>query len=325
MEQHPVPQHISAYQFRLVGDMTLKQFGFLAGGAVVALLFYAVPIPGYFKWPLVGICGFGGFALAFLPIEERPLDRWLTAFFKAIYSPTQFIWKKEAIIPEFFKFAPPPKPIKAPPVVSPDEAKLAEYLKTLPPTAPKSPLDEKEESYLTQVINLFQLTKLPPTFTPTITLTPLEEERPGIRIRKLRIPEAAPTKVERKVEKRVVPTPRPKAKPIKKPPRIPSPTVEAKIAPELPIPAPPERPNILVGMVLSPEGKIVENTIIEIRDEKGNPVRALKTNRLGQFRIATPLKNGTYEIEVEKEGFKFDIIKIALSGKIVQPIEIRAK
>lgn len=325
MEQHPVPQHISAYQFRLVGDMTLKQFGLLAGGAVVALLFYASPLPGYFKWPLAGIAGFGGFALAFLPIEERPLDRWLTAFFKAIYSPTQFIWKKKAVIPEFFQVTPPPRLAKAPPEVSPDQAKLAEYLKTLPPTAPKSPLDENEESFLNQISNLFQLTKLPPTLTPTIAPTPFEEEKPGIRIRRLRIPSIEPVKEKGEIKKKVAPKPVKKAPPIKKPPRVTPPTVEAKIAPELPIPAPPERPNILVGMVLSPEGKIVENAIIEIRDQKGNPVRALKTNRLGQFRIASPLKSGTYEVEAEKENLKFDIIKITLSGKIIQPIEIKAK
>ncbi|KKR52786.1 MAG: hypothetical protein UT88_C0021G0001, partial [Candidatus Woesebacteria bacterium GW2011_GWD2_40_19] len=38
MEQHPIPQNISSYQFRLVGDMTLKQFFQLAGGFLVGLI-----------------------------------------------------------------------------------------------------------------------------------------------------------------------------------------------------------------------------------------------------------------------------------------------
>ena len=46
MQQHPVPQHISNYEFKLVGDMTLKQFFQLAGGILVALIFYATPLPG---------------------------------------------------------------------------------------------------------------------------------------------------------------------------------------------------------------------------------------------------------------------------------------
>jgi len=51
MEQHPIPQNITGYQFRLVGDMTLKQFAMLAGGIIVALLFYYSPFPAFFKFP----------------------------------------------------------------------------------------------------------------------------------------------------------------------------------------------------------------------------------------------------------------------------------
>jgi len=36
--EHPIPQQISAYQFRLVGDMTIKQFFQVAAGALIALL-----------------------------------------------------------------------------------------------------------------------------------------------------------------------------------------------------------------------------------------------------------------------------------------------
>ena len=43
MQQHPVPQNVTQYQFRLVGDMTLKQFLELAGGMLLAYLIYAPP------------------------------------------------------------------------------------------------------------------------------------------------------------------------------------------------------------------------------------------------------------------------------------------
>jgi hypothetical protein len=326
MEQHPVPQHITAYQFRLVGDMTLKQFGFLAGGCAVALLFYAAPLANYFKWPLVLFSGFFGFAFAFMPIEERPLDRWFLAFLKAVYSPTRFLWKKTVIIPEFFQVVPRPRVTKVAPVAPPDQERLTEYLKTLP-TTPQTPLDQREASALNQITNLFQLTPLPATLfsTPKPSPQATEEEKPGIKIRKLRFLPTKPIKFEKTVEKPITRKPTQKIAPIKKKPWIAPMTVKPKMAPDLPIPTPPDRPNLLVGMVLDQENKLVENTIIEIRDEKGNPVRALKTNKLGQFRIATPLKNGTYEIEAEKEGLKFDIIKIILKGEIIQPIEIKAK
>ena len=53
MEQHPIPQQISSYQFKLVGDMTLKQFFQVAGGVVISLIFYSLPLHGLIKWPLI--------------------------------------------------------------------------------------------------------------------------------------------------------------------------------------------------------------------------------------------------------------------------------
>ena len=98
MEQHAVPQDITGFKFKLVGDMTLKQFGELAGGAIVAYIFYVSGLHPILKWPLVFTFGFLGFALAFLPIEERPLDIWLANFFKSIYQPTLYLWKKGASV-----------------------------------------------------------------------------------------------------------------------------------------------------------------------------------------------------------------------------------
>ncbi len=96
MEQHAVPQDITGFKFKLVGDMTLKQFGELAGGAILAYLFFASGLHPIIKWPLVIFFAFFGVALAFLPIQERPLDVWLANFFKAIYRPTYFTWRKDA-------------------------------------------------------------------------------------------------------------------------------------------------------------------------------------------------------------------------------------
>ncbi len=92
-----------------------------------------------------------------------------------------------------------------------------------------------------------------------------------------------------------------------------------------PLPQTPKSSNLLVGMAQDRDGKILESVIVEIRSSQGIPVRALKTNRLGQFLTVTPLPNDTYEIESEKEGYTFDIIKIELSGQPVPPIEIRAR
>ena len=94
MQQHPIPQNVTQYQFRLVGDMTLKQFLELAGGMVLAYLFFASNLIFIVKWPLVILSLLFGAGLAFFPIEDRPLDQWITNFIKAIYQPTRFTWQK---------------------------------------------------------------------------------------------------------------------------------------------------------------------------------------------------------------------------------------
>ncbi len=84
-------------------------------------------------------------------------------------------------------------------------------------------------------------------------------------------------------------------------------------------------PNIVNGVVLDDQGKIVEGAIVEIQNQEGNPIRAMRTNPLGQFQTATPLPNGYYLVLVEKEPYQFDIIKIEAGGKIIPPLKISAK
>jgi hypothetical protein len=319
MEQHPVPQNIASYEFRLIGDMTLKQFAQLAAGTIFGLIIYAIPIPSFFKWPLIVVFGFLGFAFAFLPINERPLSNWVVSFFKAIFLPTEFVWQKKLRRPEIFE----PLAYKTIPVTqakfAADKSALNQYLATLPYAETKNPLDQQEESFLKEVTNLFQLahpvfspipTPQPMPTRPPVTPPPSQPTRPIFR------PSLEPTQPTQPYRPVVLP---------QKPGRPRKPLVEAKLNLQLPIPTTPTRPNLIVGMVLDNEGKLVEGAILEIRNTQDIPVRALRTSRLGQFMIATPLPNGAYEIETEKEGYQFDIIKIEAKGEIIQPIEIRAK
>lgn len=265
MEQHPVPQPITSYEFRLVGDMTLKQFGKLAAGIILALIVYGINPPAFLKWPVVLLFSGIGFAAAFVPFEGRPIDIWIMAFFKRIYSPTQYVWRSHPQVAE---------PVtKVPPLFTSS---------SLPTTPPPS------------------LSSSPTVTQPTtVYSTPTPPPSQAFNLAALK------TLYERK-------TPEGKR-------------VEAKFSPKTFIPATPSFPNIIVGYVIDKEGKIIEGAILEIRDTQGNPVRALRSSKLGQFQTATPLPNGEYEIEVEKERFHFDIIKINLEGKIIPPIEIVSK
>lgn len=175
MEQHPVPRDITGFQFKLVGTMTLKQFGYVASGALIGYVFFKAPI-GVFSLPLAGIFWFLGFALAFIPIQERPLDRWLLAFIKSIYSPTQFAWKK----------MPPEIEILSRPLSSQKKQtthlshyqdsrkKLKKYLSTLPLPLEEE-LDQKENEVLSRALSFFEMPfeqkkPFPPSSPPTKAL-----------------------------------------------------------------------------------------------------------------------------------------------------------
>lgn len=84
-------------------------------------------------------------------------------------------------------------------------------------------------------------------------------------------------------------------------------------------------PNVINGVVKDANGLLLSETIIVVKDKNDEPVRALKTNKVGQFAISTALPNGTYLMEVEKEGYEFDYIEIKLTGEILAPIEIRSR
>jgi hypothetical protein len=94
MENHPIPQDITGFEFKLIGDMTLKQFAYVAGGAIVGLVFYALPIFALIKIPIalafVGV----GVLFAFVPFEGRPLDIMIKNFLKAVFNPTQYVYQK---------------------------------------------------------------------------------------------------------------------------------------------------------------------------------------------------------------------------------------
>jgi len=83
-------------------------------------------------------------------------------------------------------------------------------------------------------------------------------------------------------------------------------------------------PNVINGIVKDDKGHLLPNMIIVVKDEKGDPVRALKTNKIGQFAISTPLPNGVYNMEIESTEHNFDIVQIEVKGDVLPPIEIGA-
>jgi hypothetical protein len=220
-KQHPIPQQVLGVEFKIVGDLTLKQFGYLGAFGVLAYAAYAAPLPGILSVALA-LALFGlGVALALVPIQEQPLDQWIVNLFRAIYAPTRWVWRKTAEPPEFLT-APVPKlaePTKE--KVSPEEAqrRLREYLATLKEEEEIEPVDLAEKQRL-EAINLEMQTTIAEIAPPT----PPSPVKPPV-----------PTPIQSKIEEKL---PREKAKlppaPPKEPERPPLPKRRFEKAKEVP-------------------------------------------------------------------------------------------
>jgi hypothetical protein len=81
-------------------------------------------------------------------------------------------------------------------------------------------------------------------------------------------------------------------------------------------------PNVINGMVIDSKGIYLDGVIVIIHNKDGLPVRALRTNKIGQFTGATPLPNGLYTLSIEKEGLEFDVLQITLNGEVIAPIQV---
>ncbi len=94
---------------------------------------------------------------------------------------------------------------------------------------------------------------------------------------------------------------------------------------DLPFPNKPSRPNQLVGMTLSASNNLISGARIEIQNERGSTITAVKSNALGQFFITQSLPSGTYFIKTRHDNYEFNPLRIDLKNEIVEPLEIRAE
>ena len=301
MEQHAIPQQITSYEFKLVGDMTLKQFLKAAAGIILAILINSTKLIILIKWPLMLVLAGGGLALAFVPFEDRPLETWVMSFLKAIYSPTIYIYKRRES--KNWLDLDLTKNIKQ------NEEDLMAFRGEV-----KSNLLGSKIKDAIEVIGA-----KPEKIKEEITIEPEEK----VEVKKIIIEEKPAEIITKPVEKVETKTEDWRDQ-----------TTELNLKTEklgatgkavfgsIPMPDIPEIPNVVVGMATDMEGKIIDGVIIEIQDEHGNPSRVLKTNSLGQFKTSTPLANGKYLIIAEKDGYNFDRVNIDLNEQIVQPIRI---
>lgn len=449
MEQHPVPQNVTTFQFRLIGDMTIKQFGYLAGGIILGYIFYKLPLPFFFTWPLAIGSGVLGFGLAFVPVEERPMDIWIASFFRNVYSPTQYIWSHEARSGSTGQKKPPAQTIITP-AGTPKTGGQTEHpiAQTVPQTHEKQHPAGGYDVMIKQLVGLFSSLFKPtnthapivkpvakvaavvvppqhlapivsikptPSPTPQVVLSldhvsdpfswikklfhtsPKMGLSPGLEFNNaLAGDKHGSTNTTTPVQQNPLSPPMPVAQPVTAPAlnptaqHPPTPTghqvvelqgqlseslaererlekelvalhqkmehqTQASAASQQPmrhagtvpttntqtsvrvftpesatkagLPKLTTFPNIVTGIIKDYNGNLLPGILITVRDTTDTPLRALKTNKLGQFAASTPLPNGTYIVEIEdpKNTLVFDKVQIPLNGAVAPPIEVISK
>ena len=372
MEQHPVPQNVTTFQFRLIGDMTIKQFGYLAGGAILAYISYKLPLPFFFTWPMTVLFALLGFGFAFVPIEERPMDVWVLSFLRNVYSPTQFIWHRIPAASEPASTQKTPAvPATTPPVPTTQRPAVSDALRGLytqqPVAQSKKSLGDMLFGWLD---DLFPKSVPAPIIkqSPFVVAAPASNPPAGgqavasqpsseyidlqekIKALEKQLDEKTKTElqtlelqkqmsdtvkqkqymVEELAKLRKQPQPQPKADRPLAETTMKGPTVKI-IPPEAATRAGLPRlttfSNVVTGIVKDNVGGLLPGVLVTVRDKEGVPLRALKTNKLGQFAASTQLPNGTYIIEIEdpRNRFVFDRAQITLNGTVMPAIEIVAK
>src|SRR5258708_9311703 len=414
MENHPIPQNVSGFQFKLIGEMTLKQFAYFATGIIFGYIFLALPIFFLIKFPIAFCIASVGLGFAFLPVEGRPMDTMFFNYIKALFAPNQFIYQKVGgqLAPAYTSKSVVVKQIQ--PQQSPK--KLQEYLNTIS-TKQSTKFDDKESLFLQSISTNFQnsnnLGPAIPVVPPPMTPPPIKNVQPILQthpvIKQIQIDAPIQPAVQQ-MNPRIIPTYRekeviseksqeksnivltdelaklqseinktkskeesqtqasntqllhqrtaeletqlndmvrqkqlleeqiltmtkkadyqnqsvftPSVAQVKKE-TLNVRKISKAAAPKIGLLAPTD-PNLITGIVKDPRENILPNILVEVKDKDGNPVRAFKTNALGQFASATPLVNGSYTVQFEdpQGKNKFDTIEIIVNGEIISPIEV---
>jgi PrgI family protein len=424
MDQHPIPQDVTGFQFKLIGTMTVKQFGYVASGVIMAVILYYLPLHSafgvLFKVLFVPLLGVSGVVIAFVPIDGRPIDVMTTNFLKALFSPNQYVYHRQ---PNKLSFetvsvakAPPPKKLQSKtqtPMhtqnstqqLNQKEEKLRSLLLNAR-SLKKNTIDKKETAFLESLSSpssqtaqaetghaaSFQNAKafgtMPPspassqqvmsTGTPYVSpqkpLNPSaltsEQTRDELSKKEAELEQALSQAKQEELENKTSSThtvaeqkiplltkqiqqvheqkqqlereltqlqkqlasqkmqttslqkPAVSQQPIHDPQHVR--VIPQGVSKKVGLPHVSDSPNVIVGIVKDPRGNIQPNILVEVKDKDGNPVRAFKTNQLGQFASATPLSLGVYTIELEdpKKQQRFDLIKITANNQILPPIEV---
>lgn len=351
MENHPIPQDVTGFKFKLIGSVTIKQFLYLLGMGILAVVVFIMPFPFLVRLPFMIIFASIGIGLAFVPIDGRPMDTMIINFAKAVPAENRFIYRKKGvIIPafEFVRIVTPKTPQQLQTKQTDEtEGKKALFMRQLQKSYTKP--DKRELELLNNIKGFFEESAVtrgvPHVNADEMPVSSIKLTKPAPR------PKTESGEHQQEVIAKATPAPanvqtamsqEEQNKQINEQIKTNSgqaadttgiqqeeePKNAKAVSPQTQVqagfPTIPDIPNIIMGIVKDPRGRILQNILVEVLDQNNIPVRAFKTNALGQFASATPLPNGTYKLYLEDPQKKneFETIEAVMNGEIFNPIEI---
>src|SRR5260221_360618 len=357
MDNHPIPQDVTNFQFHLIGDLTLKQFGYLIASVILAWIMFVFPIffplKFFFSLIFLGV----GVLLAFVPLEGRPSDLMLMHFLKALFIPNQYVYQTGIAAKTHIANQPQPKPLPQKkedgnekvflessfpagvvPQAQQTPSQPAFVNPTQAPNIPDTPANTKdeapnvaeEEAHLEE-----ELTEAKAEEATAATGTQealqahekvqqLEAQLHEVFLQKQDLEKQVLDLKAQLVEKqqRAVFTPGTAVETPKETSHVMK--IPRQLGKSVGLPFVSDVPNLLTGIVKDSRGNVLPNILIEVKDKDDNAVSAFKTNNLGQFASATPLLNGIYTVSFEDSTGKhmFDTVEMEAIGEIFLPIEV---
>ncbi len=311
MERHPIPQNIMDVEFKLFGNLTIKQFGALFACFFIAFVVWLIQLPIIIGGPIIGFFVILGFMMAFGEVGGRPFRDIFFYFVLALFTPKRRIWKKSTN-----------RYVKGKNLKQSNKNKdqlLENLLKRQNNSGKNFLVKEKREvdidHYQNKIINNIDKymngknSKSNTHVKSKSDLNPnhLENVKSKEYMRhKIRL---ANLKLEQKKQKNNS--------------QETNVVSSSNVSPTKAVQPP---PNTVYGRVFKNTRQPFANIEIDIKDKNNNLIRKINSNHDGFFYFKTPLKDGIYFISPKGEnGEIFEEVKISAEGLPLNFINIVQK
>lgn len=99
MQAHRIPQHVTGFESRILGNFTAKQFVYIAVAIIAAFFIFTALPPTFSTIIITAVVGLFGFVFALANVQGRSMDEWAIHFVNALMSTPQFVWEKREETP----------------------------------------------------------------------------------------------------------------------------------------------------------------------------------------------------------------------------------